>query len=256
MEMVTGQTVSAKAVTAQTTVALLASGGLDSSILLAHLIERGGAAGRRVQPIYVRSDVIWHDAELAGLRRFLAAIACDRLEPLIVLDLPLADLYGPHWSVTGVGVPGDDSADEAVYLPGRNALLIVKAAVWCRLHGIGQLALAPLRANPFPDATPEFFAAFEAAINQATDGELRITTPFAEFDKRQVMELGRGYPLHLTFSCIRPRGGLHCGRCNKCAERRRAFELIDYDDPTQYAAADDARVSGEAPSRRSKPCFE
>ena len=34
------------------------------------------------------------------------------------------------------------------------------------------------------------------------------------------MALGRGLPLELTFSCIAPVAGQHCGRCNKCAERR------------------------------------
>ena len=87
-----------------------------------------------------------------------------RSRPLVVLDLPVDDLYGDHWSITGDGVPDVRSADDAVYLPGRNALLLVKAAIWCRLHGIGELALAVLRSNPFADATPEFFAEFESAI--------------------------------------------------------------------------------------------
>lgn len=245
------------------TVAVLASGGLDSSILLAHLAGKGRLAGR-VQPVYVRSDVVWHDAELAALRRFLEAVSSDRLEPLVLLDLPVADLYGPHWSVTGIGAPDSASADEAVYLPGRNALLLVKAAIWCRLHGIGQLALASLRANPFPDATPEFFAEFQSAINRALGGDLRIATPFGEFDKRQVMEIGRDDPLHLTFSCIGPRvreahhssAGLHCGVCNKCAERRRAFELIGRADPTRYAAGSSARINGDPQARQSKTCIE
>ena len=37
------------------------------------------------------------------------------------------------------------------------------------------------------------------------------------------MALGRGLPLELTFSCISPLRGLHCGHCNKCAERQAAF---------------------------------
>ena len=53
-----------------------------------------------------------------------------------------------------------DTPDDAVYLPGRNPLLLVKAVVWCHLHGIDQLALAPLGSNPFADATDEFFAEF------------------------------------------------------------------------------------------------
>ena len=114
------------------TVGLLASGGLDSSILLAHLLD----LGQRVRPFYIRFGLTWQDAELAALGRFLTALNHPRLEPLIVLDMPVADLYGDHWSVSGQGVPGAETPDEAVYLPGRNVLLIVKAATWCVLKGI------------------------------------------------------------------------------------------------------------------------
>ncbi len=128
------------------------------------------------------------------------------------------------------------SADSAVYLPGRNAVLMVKAALWCHLHGVAELALAVLRSNPFADASAEFFEQFEAAMNVAVGARLRIVRPFAALDKLQVVKLGRGLPLGLTFSCIAPVGGLHCGRCNKCAERQSAFRLIGSPDPTCYAA--------------------
>jgi 7-cyano-7-deazaguanine synthase len=215
----------------QRTFGLLFSGGLDSSILLGQMLARG----LRVQPFYIRSGLLWQRAEQRALGRFLAAMACPGLEPLVTLDLPLADVYQNHWSVTGVGVPDAETPDEAVYLPGRNPLLVIKAALWCRLNGIDELALAPLSSNPFADATSEFFAEFQAALNRATLGEVRLVRPFSELSKRDVMELGRDYPLELTFSCIRPEGALHCGRCNKCHERREAFRLIGVADPTAYA---------------------
>jgi 7-cyano-7-deazaguanine synthase len=220
--------------TPHATAGLLASGGLDSSILLAHLL-----AGReRVQPFYIRFGLAWQAAELSALRRFMAALDGGRLEPLVVLDMPVADLYGDHWSVTGREVPGADTPDEAVYLPGRNVLLAVKAALWCQLHGLETLALAPLRSNPFADATADFFAHFEALLNRGPIGRVRIVRPFADLSKRQVMQLGREYPLEHTFSCISPRGKMHCGACNKCAERQEAFRLIGKSDPTLYAAAE------------------
>src|SRR5262249_37290844 len=114
------------------TVGLLVSGGLDSCILLAHLLD----VGQRVQPICVCFGHVWQAAELASLRRFLAALDGPRLERLTLLELPVADLYDGHWSVTGRGVPGAETPDEAVFLPGRNVLLIVKAAIWCGLRGI------------------------------------------------------------------------------------------------------------------------
>ena len=131
-------------------------------------------------------------------------------------------------------MPDADSPDEAVYLPGRNVLLLSKALVWCHLHDVPALALAVLAANPFPDATPEFFAAFAEAVSRAVGGRVRVETPYAHLSKTEVLRRGRHLPLGLTFSCIAPVGGRHCGRCNKCAERRRAFVAAGIDDATEY----------------------
>jgi 7-cyano-7-deazaguanine synthase len=215
-----------------TPIGLLLSGGLDSSILLGHLLRQG----RRVQPFYVRAHLAWEPQELQAANRFLAALRGANLERLVVLELPLGDLYGDHWSITGRGVPDAASDDSAVALPGRNALLIVKAALWCQMHGIETLALGVLGSNPFADATPECFGHLEAALNCSQGPKIRLARPLAELNKSQVMQMGRDLPLELTFSCIAPVGERHCGRCNKCAERARAFRWIGAIDPTPYAA--------------------
>lgn len=210
---------------------LLLSGGIDSSILLAHLLKQEP----HVQPIYVRSDVRWLEQEQKAAESFVRAVACSRLRPLVTLDLPLADLYRSHWSITGHAVPDQDTKDDAVYLPGRNALLIVKAAIWCQLNDIDEIALATLNENPFPDAAADFFSAFSAAISLATDKPIRIVRPFEHLPKHDILAMGADLPLKLTFSCINPIGELHCGRCNKCAERQRTFWRLKLNDPTKYA---------------------
>jgi 7-cyano-7-deazaguanine synthase len=210
--------------------AVLVSGGLDSAILLGEALRSCPA----VHPLYVRNGLSWEAVELSHLRRFLEAVRAPALRPLTVLDMPVADLYGDHWSVTGRGVPGADTADEAVFLPGRNVLLLSKAMLWCHLRGVPAVALAPLESNPFPDATPAFFAAFERVVNQAVGGSVRVLRPYLGLHKSAVMDRGRGLPLGLTFSCIRPIEGRHCGACNKCAERRRAFLDAGMADPTAY----------------------
>jgi 7-cyano-7-deazaguanine synthase len=211
-------------------VAVLVSGGLDSAVLLAQALQSRAA----VHPLYVHCGLFWEPAELDHLRRFLAAVAAPALRPLHVLEMPVRDLYPPHWSITGEGTPGADTPDEAVFLPGRNVLLLSKAILWCHLHNVPELALAPLGSNPFPDATPEFFAAFEAVINRAVIGRVRLLQPYLSLHKAEVVRQGRGLPLWLTFSCIRPREGRHCGACNKCAERRRAFAEAGVPDRTPY----------------------
>ena len=80
-------------------------------------------------------------------------MAVPGLRPLAILDLPVVDLYGDHWSLGGGDVPDSESGDDAVFLPGRNVLLLSKAMLWCHLHGVPGLALGTLGGNPFADAT-------------------------------------------------------------------------------------------------------
>lgn len=210
--------------------AVLVSGGLDSAVLVAESAERHPA----VWPLYVRFGLFWEPVELDHLRRFLAALPLSRLKTLTVLDMPATDLYGEHWSLTGIGVPAAGTPDAAVFLPGRNVLLLGKAMLWCHLHDVPALALAPLEANPFPDATPAFFEDYQAIVNRAVGGSVRVLQPYLRLHKEEVVRRGRHLPLQWTFSCMRPIGGRHCGQCNKCAERKDSFARANCPDPTVY----------------------
>lgn len=221
-----------------TEIGLLFGGGLDSGILLAHLLR----PGRTVQPFYIRCGLVWEGPELDSAQRYVKQLTQqqalpNRLKPLVVFDLPLADVYRGHWSVTGQEVPGYETPDEAVYLPARNALLLSKPLVWCQLHGIEELALATLAGNPFSDATREFDEAFAQAMTLAGGSPVHISRPFATLHKPAVMQLAGDAPLELTFSCMAPHSGRHCGDCNKCAERQMAFRAAQRPDPTDYVRA-------------------
>ena len=191
----------------------------------------------------MRSGLRWEDAELAAAQAFLAAVRAPGLEPLVILDEPISEVYGSHWSTGSDEVPGSETPDEAVYLPGRNLLLSVKAAVWCRLRNVGSLALGCLGSNPFPDSTSGFFEDLELLLSRAMNGGPRLIRPFDQLHKEEVILRGRDLPLHLTFSCIQPTAGMHCGRCNKCSERRKGFRDAGVADHTRYAAEDRQRAS-------------
>ncbi|HEV3134602.1 MAG TPA: 7-cyano-7-deazaguanine synthase [Acidimicrobiia bacterium] len=212
-------------------VAVLASGGLDSAVLAAEYLRDE----RVVQPIYVRFGLAWEETEESHLRRFLDTLQSGGLRSLVTLALPVADTYGSHWSLSADDVPDADTPDEAVYLPGRNLLLLAKSSIWCALHGYPTIALGTLKGNPFADSSREFFGDVESLVQTAVDHRLEIATPFSELDKTHVLQLGRHLQLQHTFSCIDPTAGVHCGRCNKCAERHRAFEEASIDDVTTYA---------------------
>jgi 7-cyano-7-deazaguanine synthase len=210
--------------------AVLVSGGLDSAVLLAESLQQYSS----VWPMYVQFGLFWEKTELHYLHHFLEALRAPSLRALTLLEMPVADLYGEHWSLTGMRVPGAGTPDAAVYLPGRNVLLLAKAMLWCHLHDVAVLALAPLESNPFADATPAFFAAYEEIVNRAIGGSVRIVQPYRGLHKEEVLRRGRHLPLQWTFSCMRPCEDQHCGMCNKCAERRSAFARAGYTDPTAY----------------------
>ena len=212
--------------------AVLISGGLDSAILLGDALRRLSV----VHPVYIRCGLCWESTELVYLGRYLRALRCSALQPLTILDQPVQDLYGSHWSITGKDVPGPNSPDEAVFLPGRNMLLLAKSLLWCHLHEAPNLALGSLGTNPFPDASTTFFQGMENLANQSVHGSVRICLPFAGMEKSAVMHLGKGLPLQYSFSCIKPNQERHCGQCNKCAERRHAFATAGMTDPTDYVS--------------------
>ncbi len=213
-------------------IAILASGGLDSSVMLGWVAR----TGRRVFPVYIRAGLTWEKDELRTLKRFVRALGMDNVEPVTALELPMGDLAGDHWSMTGRNVPGYRAALSSNYILGRNLTLLSKAAVFCARHAIGEIAMAPLESNPFPDARPEFFRAFARAVEIGVGLKLKVRTPFAGLTKADVVKRGAGMPLALTVSCARPtRGNLHCGACTKCAERVEGFAAAGVPDPTPYA---------------------
>lgn len=197
-------------------VCVLVSGGVDSSILLADWLGRG----YEVYPLYVSAGFKWEKAELIWLRRLLKRLKTPRLKPLTVVQAPLRPLLKNHWGLTGRGVPKKGTPDENVYIPGRNLALLAQAGLFCALRRIPVIALATLKCNPFPDARPEFFESMGRAISAALDFRVQIIVPYSRLMKADVIKRVPGFPLSLTFSCLNPKASRHCGRCNKCEERR------------------------------------
>ena len=221
-------------------VCALASGGADSAVMLMEL----AAQRERVFPVYVRNGLLWEEAEVYWLRRFLRAVEHPAVAPLTVLEFPMQDVYRTHWSMTGDAVPDGASGWREVYLPGRNLILLSKTAVFCALNGIGAIALGPLKTNHFTDSSPEFFEAYRRLIETALGRRIDILTPLARLSKPEVIERGRSFPMELTFSCLNPQGKDHCGACNKCAERMESFAQAGMEDRTQYGSNE------QIPSRR------
>lgn len=222
---------------------MLFSGGLDSAVLLAEAVA-DFRAGRRgpIVAIYVGVGFAWEGEERRMAARLLATAPLSGAVEAVELSFDMRDVFAPaHWAVRGTP-PAFDTPDEAVFIDGRNVILLAKAAVYMAATrpkaSAVTLLLGPLAGNPFPDATPEFFAANARALSLGLAMPIEIEAPFATLRKAEVIRRGvkLGVPLELTLSCMSPRDGQHCGRCSKCRERVDAFREAGIPDPAVYRA--------------------
>lgn len=125
------------------------------------------------------------------------------------------------------------------YVPFRNGNMLSIAASWAEVLGANAVYVGAVAedSSGYPDCRPEFYAAFQAAIDAGTKPETRIEirTPIIHLSKAEIVKKGieLGAPLELSWSCYRSED-LACGTCDSCALRLRGFEVAGLTDPILY----------------------
>ena len=125
------------------------------------------------------------------------------------------------------------------YVPFRNAHLLSIATSWAEVIGANTIYIGAVAedSSGYPDCRPEFYEAFQQAIDLGTrpDTFIRISTPVINLSKPEIIRTGLrlGAPLDLTWSCYQA-SELACGECDSCALRLRAFRLAGSEDPIRY----------------------
>jgi 7-cyano-7-deazaguanine synthase len=126
------------------------------------------------------------------------------------------------------------------YVPFRNAHLLSIAASWAEAIGAQRIYIGAVAddSSGYPDCRPEFYEAFQAAIDAGTRPETRVevVTPVIHLRKSEIVQRGLelAAPLELTWSCYQAEDQA-CGRCDSCALRLRAFHDAGVADPIFYA---------------------
>ncbi len=87
----------------------------------------------------------------------------------------------------------------------------------------------------YPDCRREFYEAFEKAARLGTGEDITVQAPFSGKRKSEVIEEGvkLGVPFELTWSCYRE-DAKHCGKCESCINRKKAFKEAYIVDLTKY----------------------
>ena len=125
------------------------------------------------------------------------------------------------------------------YVPFRNANMLSIAASWAEVLGADAIYIGAVAedSSGYPDCRPEFYEAFEKAIDAGTKPETRIEirTPIIHLSKAEIVKKGieLNAPLHLSWSCYRSED-LACGTCDSCALRLRGFERAGLEDQISY----------------------
>jgi 7-cyano-7-deazaguanine synthase len=126
------------------------------------------------------------------------------------------------------------------YVPFRNAHLLSIATSWAEVIGADRIYIGAVAedSSGYPDCRPEYYEAFQRAIDLGTKPEtkIEIVTPVIRLRKSEIVKLGAelGAPLELSWSCYK-REDLACGECDSCALRLRGFRGAGLRDPIPYA---------------------
>lgn len=224
---------------------LILSGGLDSTVLMYHLLAEGVNRPLRALTIDYGQR---HFREIRAARQIVEDLNEHAIvgESLIVehhvLDLagmrPL--LAGSSQTDSSVDVPEGHYAEESMKLtivPNRNMLMLAAAGSWAISTKSQFIAYAAHAGDHaiYPDCRSEFVNALSDALWLADWHHVRIERPFVYKTKAEIVARGAelGVPFAQTWSCYQG-GRYHCGKCGTCVERIEAFKLAGVTDPTVY----------------------
>lgn len=158
--------------------------------------------------------------------------------PIKVVDLSsLKEIFAGVTSLCDENIPITSGFSQPIIVPFRNAIFLSIAVSYAVAVGARRVFYGAQGSDePFyPDCRREFCESFERAAKLGTDQDIVIEAPFSNIPKSGIIKLGSelGVPLDLTWSCYL-NGPKHCGKCESCVNRKKAFREAEVADSTQY----------------------
>lgn len=154
-----------------------------------------------------------------------------------IIDLSaLKEIFSGVTSLCNTNIPLTAEFSQPIIVPFRNAIFLSAAVAYAVTVGAKKIYYGAQGSDePFyPDCRREFYEAFEKAARLGTCEEISIQAPFSDMRKSDVIKAGAelGVPFELTWSCYLD-GAKHCGRCESCVNRKKAFSEAAVPDPTK-----------------------
>ena len=173
-----------------------------------------------------------------------AAWHCEKLgipHRVIPLDF-VGELFKSDLLKSGGAIPDghyEEQTMKQTVVPFRNGIMLSIAGGYAESVEAQGLVIAAHAGDHaiYPDCREDFMRSMADAIRLGTYAQVEILRPFIRLTKAQIAARGHelGVDFSKTWSCYKG-GGLHCGTCGTCVERREAFMVTGLPDPTAYAA--------------------
>lgn len=125
----------------------------------------------------------------------------------------------------------------SVWVPARNTVFTSIATSFAESIGAEIIIVGwdAEEAATFPDNSKEYLNAFNELISVGSPNNIKIEAPAIDLNKEEIVKLGVEVdaPMDISYSCYTGRQK-HCGICESCMRRKRAFKKVKIKDLTEY----------------------
>ena len=216
------------------------SGGLDSTV----------ASTKFKEDYQIHALTFNYGQKSAEMEIKSAKAVCNELgAEHTVIELPwLAELGGSALTSDEViPEPKDSELDDmdsalktakSVWVPGRNIVFTAIANSFAEAENASIIIVGwdLEEAVTFPDNSKEFLEAFNSVLDVGSFDEIKVEAPLIDMNKNDIVQYGNriGAPMELSYSCYKG-FNYHCGVCESCMRRKRAFINAGVEDKTIYS---------------------
>ena len=178
-----------------------------------------------------------------------AKLICEELNmEHIVIDLPWLKEISNSSLTSDEEIPEIEESDldnydialqtaKSVWVPARNTVFCSIALAYAESIKAEIIIVGwdYEEAITFPDNSKEYLDAFNETIKYGSFDDIEIKAPLIEMNKVDIVKKGEevNAPMHLSYSCYVGEEK-HCGTCESCKRRKRAFVNADVVDYTDY----------------------
>lgn len=217
---------------------VLLSGGLDSTVLLHHVIKDLG-----YKPVYALS---FNYGQRHSVELEMAAWQADHLAPVkehCVVQIPSHEFITARSSALirgGAEIPDLQELGPAereqppTYVPNRNMIMLSIAAAAAEARQCKPVFYAAQAQDEYGywDCTEEFVTRLNTLLDLNRRQAAMVYAPFVNRTKADIVRMGQRLKVDFTYTWSCYRGGdTPCGTCPTCVERRKAFEKAGLHDP-------------------------